>query len=158
MNWGTLSRQVWGMTKVGVGAGIFYMILTLIVDSGVEGDKEDFSEEFEEKAHELTHEQTSYKLTGPNILLVIEPNTYTRYNFRDKTITLNGPDSADDVFFFSEYDQDAIENARLIGCQITEQAAGLKQEFLEQVEDKNEYLEKMIKRSETFDRLYCAPG
>ncbi len=63
-----------------------------------------------------------YTMVNPSVIEVQNgSHTTYKYDFQNAVVVIDGPDSADRVILFTEYDdQTIIDNVRKIGCELSE--------------------------------------
>ena len=162
VNWDTIilggANAVVNIAFIGLIGLVALGGVALGIDKVNEMNEESLAEEFEQAATQITLDETTYQLIGPNMILVSEDSVFTRYNFRDKTITVDGQHEADSVILFSGYDQASLTQTLNAACQITEEAQGLSDEYIKKTDGDNEFLNESIERAAIFARNNCKPG
>lgn len=101
-----------------------------------------------------------YSIQGKHVIAVKDGGLTTLFNFREKYIAIDGPDEADSVIQFSDYEySNVIEDTRKIGCKIApvvlERGTSLKeQNSLTNVASRDK-LERTISNHKIFLQKNC---
>ncbi len=152
--------------------GIFFNQITFVItvigglgfafiSSEIEDDRRDAANaEFIDNMTGDNSEDRLYELSSHSIVRVNETiddrQITTAYNFRDQVVVIDGPDEADRIIQFSEFDNKAaIDRALEIGCRISTNAPDLLSTFQQEHDGVHPKAETLLSYSASFRQQYC---
>jgi len=156
INWKGIAGEIIGWSVIGSFLGGFGYLGYLFASS--ENRKAEYRDNISDMAENFKIEDgsTKYRLTSGSLVTFDNGNIDYQFDFANEMITVDGPDEADRVFQFGEYEShDMIARVRENGCQIALQIPSALEDFQSTNSIQYPEFDEAMKISTSFSNRFC---